>query len=101
MRELQLADCGEGVSETFSEIESLAQHCRFKDCQHQQEPGCAVQQAIDNGTLEARRLQNYFKLQREQAYNSATLAEQRNRMKQFGKMCRHVQSDKQKLKTSY
>ncbi|MCG6322310.1 GTPase RsgA, partial [Vibrio alginolyticus] len=62
---------------------------------------CAVQQAIDNGTLEARRLQNYFKLQREQAYNASTFAEQRSRMKQFGKMCRHIQSDKQKLKTTY
>ncbi|KQA27444.1 GTPase RsgA [Vibrio metoecus] len=101
MRELQLVDCGEGVSETFSDIETLALHCRFKDCQHQTEPGCAVQQAIDNGTLEARRLQNYFKLLREQAYNSATLAEQRSRMKQFGKMCRHVLSDKQKLKSNY
>ncbi|EHZ7123505.1 TPA: ribosome small subunit-dependent GTPase A [Vibrio vulnificus] len=101
MRELQLADCSEGVSETFAEIETLAQHCRFKDCQHQQEPGCAVQQAIDCGTLEARRLQNYFKLQREQAYNASTFAEQRSRMKQFGKMCRHIQSDKQKLKTTY
>ncbi|EMQ2876526.1 ribosome small subunit-dependent GTPase A [Vibrio navarrensis] len=101
MRELQLADCGEGVSETFAEIESLAERCRFSDCRHQQEPGCAVQKAIENGTLELRRYQNYLKLQKEQAYNASTFAEQRNRLKQIGKMHRNVLSDKQKLKAPY
>lgn len=56
MRELQLADCEAGVSETFSDITQLAEHCRFGDCHHDSEPGCAVQAAIENGTLEQRRL---------------------------------------------
>ncbi|MDF5662855.1 ribosome small subunit-dependent GTPase A, partial [Vibrio parahaemolyticus] len=48
MRELQLADCESGVSEAFSDIEALAQRCRFGNCKHQTEPGCAVQTAIAN-----------------------------------------------------
>ncbi|MGK5559360.1 ribosome small subunit-dependent GTPase A, partial [Actinomadura kijaniata] len=54
-----------GVSRTFSEIEALAADCRFHDCGHDSEPGCAVTAAIEDGTLSARRLDNYRKLLRE------------------------------------
>jgi ribosome biogenesis GTPase len=90
MRELQLTDCGDGVNSTFAEISSLAEQCRFTDCQHDKEPGCAVQDAISRGELDARRLSSYRKLMREQAFNSATLAEKRARDKQFGKMIKSV-----------
>ena len=86
MRELQLAHCDTGVNATFADIASLAEQCRFGNCQHDNEPGCAVQNAIDQGELEARRLTSYQKLIREQAFNSATLAEKRARDKSFGKM---------------
>lgn len=101
MREIQLADCESGVSETFSDIEALAENCRFSDCKHQSEPGCAVQVAIENGTLDARRFNNYQKLIREQAFNSATLAEQRAQSRQFGKLTRNVTSEKRKRQQSY
>jgi len=101
MRELQLADCAAGVSEAFADIELLAQQCRFNDCHHQGEPGCAVTQAVDRGELEERRLKNYFKLLREQAHNSSSLAQQRAKFKQLGKMYRSVQSDKRKLKQNH
>lgn len=65
MRELTLWSGTEALPEAFTEIEELAQHCRFRDCQHQQEPGCAVQQAIAAGQLDSNRLLNYQKLQRE------------------------------------
>jgi len=94
MRELQIASCDTGVSTTFADIASLAEQCRFGDCQHNGEPGCAVQQAIDQGELQARRLANYQKLMREQAFNSATLAEKRAREKRFGKMIKAVLSEK-------
>lgn len=68
MRELQLWSAQEGVDGTFSDIEMLARQCRFRDCQHQSEPGCAVQVALDNGDLSRARLNSYRKLQREQAY---------------------------------
>jgi len=98
MRELQLTDCEAGVSETFSDIEEIARECRFSDCQHQSEPGCAIQSALSQGTIDERRLSNYFKLLREQARNSATLAEQRAASKQFGKMVRSVQNESRYLK---
>jgi len=98
MRELQLTDCETGVSETFSDIEEIARQCRFSDCQHQSEPGCAIQSALSQGTIDERRLNNYFKLLREQARNSATLAEQRAASKQFGKMVRSVQNESRYLK---
>jgi ribosome biogenesis GTPase len=92
MRELQLADCEHGVEETFAEITQLANQCRYKDCEHDQEPGCAVRQAIEEGTLEARRLQSFHKLKREQQFNAATLAEKRAKDRSFSRMCRRVQS---------
>ena len=65
MRELQLWDVDEGVDETFSDIEELADHCRVPDCEHGQEPGCAVLAAIEDGRLSASRLESYHKLRRE------------------------------------
>ena len=85
MRELQLVDMKAGVAATFSDIETLAGQCRFNDCRHDSEPGCAVQAAIAGETLAARRLENYNKLMREQALNAATLAQRRASDKSQGK----------------
>ncbi|WP_039977957.1 ribosome small subunit-dependent GTPase A [Vibrio jasicida] len=101
MREIQLTDCEAGVSETFSDIEALAEQCRFGDCQHETEPGCAVQAAIEDGMLEMRRFTNYQKLLREQAHNGATLAKKRAQSKQFGKMVRNVVGEKRKRQQGY
>lgn len=65
MRELQLSDHSEGVSQQFSDIEEIFTKCRFRDCQHQTEPGCAVQKAFVYGTLTNERWQSYQKLQAE------------------------------------
>jgi len=94
IRELQLADCDEGVTTTFSDITAWSAQCRFADCRHGSEPGCAVQDAISRGDLDTRRLSSFQKLMREQAFNSATLAEKRARDKQFGKMIKDHLSDK-------
>lgn len=94
LRELQLVDCDEGVNSTFAEIASLAERCRFADCGHGNEPGCAVQAAIARGELQERRLSSYRKLMREQEFNSATLAEKRAKEKRFGKMIKSVLSEK-------
>ncbi|WP_261905059.1 ribosome small subunit-dependent GTPase A [Vibrio fortis] len=93
MREIQLSECAEGVSETFADIEELAMNCRFSDCQHQSEPGCEIQRALKSGELTERRFNNYQKLLREQARNSATLAEKRASYKQLTKMYRSVQNE--------
>ncbi len=68
MRELQLWDANEGMSSTFHDIEELAEHCRYPDCKHDKEPGCAIKDALQDGTLERSRFDNYGKLQRELAY---------------------------------
>lgn len=65
LRELQLWDADEGISQTFGDIESLAARCRFGNCRHDGEPGCAVQAALAAGELELSRLENWRKLQRE------------------------------------
>lgn len=98
MREIQIADCKEGIATTFSDIEAFAEQCRFSDCQHQTEPGCAVQRAIVSGDLEQRRLNNYLKLLREESFNSASLSERRSSDKALGKYFKHTLSQAQKLK---
>jgi ribosome biogenesis GTPase len=67
LRELQLWDTGDGLGAAFDDIEALAPQCRFRDCRHDMEPGCAVKAAVAAGTLEARRLDSYLDLRREQA----------------------------------
>ena len=68
MRELQLWEADEGLSQSFSDVESLTGNCKFRDCTHKKEPGCAIQQAILDGTLDSERYNSYIKLQRELAY---------------------------------
>jgi ribosome biogenesis GTPase / thiamine phosphate phosphatase len=70
MRELQLWETGESIAGTFADIEALAENCRFRDCQHQSEPGCAVRAAVDGGDLASVRLASFHKLAAEQAYQS-------------------------------
>jgi ribosome biogenesis GTPase len=71
MRELQLWETGETVSGTFADIEEQAVGCRFRDCQHRSEPGCAVRAAVDAGEMTASRLESFHKLRAEQAYQAA------------------------------
>jgi ribosome biogenesis GTPase / thiamine phosphate phosphatase len=65
LREIQLWDADDGIQEAFADVDELAADCRFSDCAHQSEPGCAVQAAIDEGRLLSERLQSYRQLQRE------------------------------------
>ncbi len=68
MRELQLLESDEGLHATFDEIESVAAGCRFADCTHTGEPGCAVRQAVADGEVDAARLASFHKLRRELAW---------------------------------
>lgn len=71
IRELQLWDAEDGISQCFSDIEKLAEGCKFGNCQHNNEPDCAVQKAIKQGFMTAERLENYHKMQKEQTYLSS------------------------------
>jgi ribosome biogenesis GTPase len=68
MRELQLWDSEPGLDDTFADIAALAEQCRFRDCRHQAEPGCAVKAALEEGRLDTGRFANYGKMQRELEY---------------------------------
>ncbi|GGL69610.1 ribosome small subunit-dependent GTPase A [Wenxinia marina] len=89
MRELQLSGVAEGIAEVFADIEDLTTACRFRDCAHEAEPGCAVQAAIGDGRLDAARLERWRKLGREDRYNSESIAQARARFRAAGKMHRH------------
>ncbi len=102
MRELQLANSEEGIEETFKDIIEIAQSCKFSDCSHdvtlEVSAGCAVQAAITSGELSERRLLSFQKLQREDALNSASLAEKRHKDKELGKMIKRVQNESRNKK---
>jgi ribosome biogenesis GTPase len=96
MRALRLTDAAEGVGAVFEDLADLAAACRFGDCRHEDEPGCAVQAAIADGRATADRLARWRKLQREDARNSASLAEQRRSARAFNKMARDAMSAKRR-----
>lgn len=90
MRELGMWDAGDGIDQTFSDIEKLAQKCRFRDCTHSgSEPGCAVQEAVERDELPIDRLRSYQKLMNENRYVKDTqgyLAEKRQKFKNIAKI---------------
>ncbi|URN96290.1 MAG: ribosome small subunit-dependent GTPase A [Candidatus Pristimantibacillus lignocellulolyticus] len=68
MRELQLWDADDGVTSTFEDVDNLIAQCRFNDCNHNNEPGCAINAALSSGELAQSRYNNYLKMNRELAY---------------------------------
>ncbi|UTW58828.1 ribosome small subunit-dependent GTPase A [Kordiimonas sp. SCSIO 12603] len=95
MREVKVAHLSTSLAEVFDDIEAIAQHCKFRNCAHVEEPGCAVRAALEAGELDPRRLKNYQKLILEEARNTSSLSEQRHRDRQFSKMVRrHVKAKK-------
>jgi len=99
MRELQLWDSGEALGDAFTDIELLAASCRFRDCRHQQEPGCAVRGAVAAGELAPARLDSYQKLAAEREHQSRqldarALLEDKRRAKIMGKALNRHLKDK-------
>jgi ribosome biogenesis GTPase len=93
MRELQMWEADEGLDHAFADVQALAEACRFRDCSHQSEPGCAVTAAVEDGALAAERLDSYHRLQREDAYlrsrnDPAARAEQTRQVRRLMKAVR-------------
>jgi len=84
MRELGNIGVSEGLEESFADIWALSKNCRFADCTHTQESGCALLAAIENGTLRADRYQSYLKLTKESEYHELSYVEKRRKDKKFG-----------------
>lgn len=98
MREFGLWDADEGVDETFAEIVELAAGCRFADCSHKFEPGCAVRTAVAAGRLDAGRLNSYRRLAHELAEQPST-AQRRERDRRFHKSVRNAAAESLARKT--
>jgi len=81
---------GEGLNDSFAEIKALAGRCRFADCSHGNEPGCAIRKAIESGELNAEHYQSYLKLKAESDFNEMSYADKRKKDKTFGKMVKSV-----------
>lgn len=96
MRELQIMDVAEGLDEVFPDVAELASACRFSDCAHVSEPGCAIQAAIASGTLDTERLKRYQKLQREGARTGESIAKAHARNQRFGRMQKNAYTQKLK-----
>nr|WP_319801535.1 ribosome small subunit-dependent GTPase A [Mesobacillus jeotgali] len=101
MREIQLWTSEDGIAESFADIEKYAESCKFRDCSHNNEPGCAVWSAIYEGILDENRLASYKKLQKELAYIDRKLdkkaqAEEKKHWKNISKEVRHNSKHKRK-----
>jgi ribosome biogenesis GTPase len=99
MRELQVWGDEEGLKHVFDDIEELALQCRFKDCSHENEPGCAIQEAVNDGTLDSDRLESYFKLKKEYSYlqerqNYTASAIEKTHWKAISKAIKNIKKEK-------
>jgi ribosome biogenesis GTPase len=96
MRELQVVDVADGIDTVFDDITALIAECRFSDCAHGKEPGCAVRAAIECGGLDPARLERFHKLHREERHNSEAAHQAHARQKAFGRMTRKIGEHKTK-----
>ncbi len=96
MRELGSVAVEGGLDETFYEIVALSKICKFSDCSHNNEKGCAILAAIEAGELSEQRYQNYLKIKKETAFNEMSYLEKKNKDKNFGKLIKSVMKNKKR-----
>ncbi len=90
MRELGILSAGEGIDDSFTDIKALASSCRFADCSHTNEPGCAIRKAIEDGELNPEHFQSYLKLKAESEFNEMSYVDKRKKDRAFGKFVHSV-----------
>jgi ribosome biogenesis GTPase / thiamine phosphate phosphatase len=95
MRELQLADADAGIDDVFADIAALVSECRFTNCRHESEPGCAIRAALEDDRIDLDRLRRYRKLAAEDARNSEAIHERHTRARSFGRMTKRIMAEKQ------
>ena len=96
MRELANISVTNGIESTFDEISALSEKCKFGDCTHTVEKGCAVLEALENGEIDSKRYDNFIKLRKESEYYERSYVEKRKRDKEFGKMVKSILKHKKK-----
>ncbi len=94
MRELGILSAGEGLDDSFADIKALATRCRFADCSHNNEPGCAIRKAIESGELNPEHYRSYLKLKAESDFNEMSYVDKRKKDRAFGKMVKTVLKQK-------
>lgn len=92
MREVGIADSADGLEITFETILELSQNCRFNNCTHTSEKGCAVLEAVEKEELDKSSYENYLKMEREKEHFESSVAEKRKKDKDFGKMVKSVKN---------
>lgn len=90
MRELGLPGTGDGMDAAFADVGDFAAQCRFPDCTHTHEPGCAVLAAVEHGDLREDRYRSYLKLRRESAFQEMSQVERRRKDRDFGRMVKGI-----------
>lgn len=96
MREVGIVDAAHGLETTFDSIISLSQHCKFKDCTHTNETGCAVLDALNDGVIDKDSYENYLKMEKEKSFFDTSVIERRKKEKTFGKIMKNFKKDKSK-----
>jgi ribosome biogenesis GTPase len=96
MKEVGIADTASGLELTFNRIVELSQNCKFKNCSHTNQAGCAVIEAVETGDVDKTSYENYLKMERERAFFESTVAEKRKKEKLFGKVLKNY--NKQDIK---
>jgi ribosome biogenesis GTPase len=96
MRELGNFEIEHGLDQTFEDFSSYASECRFRNCTHTHEEGCAIIAAVKNGEIEESRYRNFLKLRRESEFYDMSYWEKRQRDKSFGKMVKNYKNFKRK-----
>lgn len=93
MREFGVLDAEGGIAASYSDILALASQCHFRDCTHTNEPGCAVLEGVENGTISAEHYQNFVKLRKESAYAQMSYVERRKKDRDFGRFIKSAMKD--------
>ncbi len=94
MRELGNIEVVAGINETFNEIISLSKKCKYSNCSHTNEQGCAILQALKEGSLSKERYKNFVKMNKETAFNEMSYFEKKKKDKNFKKTCKSIMRDK-------
>ena len=98
MKEVGIADASNGFEITFDLLFQISQNCKFKDCTHTFETGCAVIEAVEQGEINKESYDNYLKIEKEKAHYESTVLEKRKKDKAFGKMVKNYKKDMRKNK---